>query len=301
MSKPHPKSAGPLEPRYFSAQVLSAQRFYLHLDPFDRGPLNVISGGVEACRPEYSIHRSSFPHPIIEFVARGKGLLRLNQQEYPLTAGTVFTYSRGMNHHISCDPRQPLTKYFVTLSGKAGHDLMQACQLAPGTVAGVRHAEQVQQIFEDLIRHGRDDHPDRHRICAMVVQYLIIKIGDLAIPGGGSASSRAFATYQRCRQYISDHYLTLHNVSEVAAACHVDPAYLCRLFQRFGRERPGNYLLHLRLNRAAELIQNSALMIKEVSDQLGFRDPYNFSRTFRRTFGVPPGHLRRSERTHQDI
>lgn len=288
------KSAGAAGPRYFSAQVFSAQRFYLRLDPLDRGPLNVISGGVEACRPEYVIHRSSFPHPIIEFVARGKGQLTLNQRDYPLTAGTVFTYSRGMNHHITCDPDQPLTKYFVTLNGKAGKDLMYECQLAPGTVIRLTHAEQVQQIFEDLIRHGRDDHPDRHRMCAMVVQYLIIKIRDLAIPRDGSANSRAFATYQRCRQYISDHYLTLGNVNEIAGACHVDPAYLCRLFQRFGRERPGSFLLHLRMNRAAELIQNSDLMIKEISDQLGFSDPYNFSRTFRRTFGVPPGHLRHS-------
>lgn len=295
MSKSGPTSRGVHEPRYFSDQVFSAQRFYLRQDPVDRGLLNVISGGVEACRPEYAIHRASFPHPIIEFVARGKGQLRLNQRDYPLAAGTVFTYRRGMPHHITCDDREPLTKYFVTLAGKAGHDLMQECKLAPGTVMRLRYTEPIQQIFEDLLRHGRDDHPDRRRMCAMVTQYLIIKIGDLAVPTAGAGHSRAFSTYQRCRHYISDHYLTLRNVNEVAEACHVDPAYLCRLFQRFGRERPGNYLLHLRLNRAAELIQNSALMIKEVSDQLGFSDPYNFSRSFRRAFGVPPGHLRASE------
>ena len=129
-------------------------------------------------------------------------------------------------------------------------------------------------------------------MCAVVAQYLIIKIGDLATPYGEASISRAFATYQRCCQYIGDHYLSIRNLNEVAEACHVDPAYLCRLFQRFGRERPSRYLLHLRLNRAAELIQNSNLMIKEVSDQLGFSDPYNFSRAFRRAFGVPPGHLR---------
>ena len=103
-------------------------------------------------------------------------------------------------------------------------------------------------------------------------------------------SSRAAA--QRPGGAPGDHYLTIKNLNDVAEACHVDPAYLCRLFQRFGREQPGHYLLHLRLNRAADLIQNSELMIKEVSDKLGFSDPYNFSRAFRRAFGVPPGHLR---------
>ena len=283
------------EPTYFSDQVVSAQRFYLRLKPSDPAPLTVISGGVEQCRPEYTIHRTGFPHPIIEFVARGAGRLTLRGRSHPLTTGTVFTYSRGMEHRITCEPGQPLTKYFVVLSGKAGRDLMHECQLSPGSVGRVGQPEQVQQIFEDLIRHGRDDHPDRHRMCAMVVQYLIMKIGDLATPCGETSTSRAFATYQRCRQYIGDHYLAIRNLNEVAEACHVDSAYLCRLFQRFGRERPSRYLLHLRLNRAAELIQNSGLMIRAVSDQLGFSDPYNFSRAFRRAFGVPPGHLRKGK------
>ncbi len=286
------------EPRYFSEQISAAQRFYLRLNPADPAPLSVISGGVEQCQPDYAIHRAGFPHPIIEFVARGVGRLKLQDRTFPLTMGTVFTYGRGVAHDITCDPGQPLTKYFVVLSGKVGRDLMHECQLAPGRVVRVGHPEQVQQIFEDLIRHGRDDHPDRQRMCAVVAQYLIIKIGDLATSFGEASTSRAFATYQRCRQYIGDHYLAIRNLNEVADNCHVDPAYLCRLFQRFGRERPSRYLLHLRLNRAAELIQNSDLMIREISDQLGFSDPYNFSRAFRRAFGVPPGHMRNSNNTN---
>jgi AraC-like DNA-binding protein len=285
----------PIEPRYFSEQVFSAQRFYLRLNPGERTPLTVISGGVEHCRPDYEINRDGFPHPIIEFVARGAGQLTLRGASHRLTAGTVFTYSRGLPHRIQCDPDQPLTKYFVVLSGEAGRELMRECRLSPGTVSRILHPEQIQQVFEDLIRHGRGDHPDRHRMCTVAVQYLIMKIGDLAAPCGDSASG-AFATYQRCRRFIEEHYLSVQSLNEVALACHVDLAYLCRLFQRFGRERPFRYLQHLRLNRAAELIQNSDLMIKEVSDKLGFSDPYNFSRAFRRAFGVPPGHLRQGEK-----
>lgn len=281
----------PVEPRYFSEQVFAAQRFYLRMNPAKRAPLTVISGGMEQCRPDYEINRAGFPHPSIEFVARGAGTLTLGGASHRVTAGSVFTYSRGIPHRILCDGPQPLTKYFVVLSGQAGRELMRDSRLSPGTVSRVHHPEQVQQVFEDLIRHGRDDHPDRHRMCAVAVQYLIMKIGDLAAPCEES-SSVAFATYQRCRLFIEEHYFSVHSLNEVATACHVDLAYLCRLFQRFGRERPFRYLQHLRLNRAAELIQNSDLMIKEIADQMGFSDPFNFSRAFRRQFGVPPGHLR---------
>ncbi len=281
-----------MEPRYFSEQVSSAERFYLRQTPADPMALSVISGGMECCRPEYTIHRPGFSHPIIEFVAEGTGRLELAGRRHALVTGSVFAYSRGIRHRITCDPGRPLTKYFVVLSGKAARDLMRDCRLAPGTVRRVLQPDRIRQVFEDRLRHGRDDHPDRHRMCAVAAQYLIMKIGDLAVPAESVSVSRAFATYLRCRRHISEHYSSIANLNEVARVCHVDLSYLCRLFQRFGRERPGRYLLYLRLNRAAELIQNSDLMIKEISHTLGFSDPYNFSRAFRRAFGIPPGKLR---------
>jgi AraC-like DNA-binding protein len=155
----------------------------------------------------------------------------------------------------------------------------------------VSHPDQIQQVFEDLILHGRSDHPNRARLCNVSLQYLLMKIGDVILPFG-EAGGRAFATYLQCRRYIEEHYAEVRTLGEVAQACHLDLAYLCRLFQRFGRERPNRYLQHLRLSRAAELLQNSDRPVKDVADELGFSDPFNFSRAFQREFGVSPGRVR---------
>lgn len=49
------------------------------------------------------------------------------------------------------------------------------------------------------------------------------------------------------------------------------------------------------MNHAADLLQNSQRMVKEVAEELGFSDPYNFSRAFKRVFRVYPGHLLRRQ------
>lgn len=301
-SPPRPPAA--TEPRYFSRQVVDAHRFYLRLNPAQGQPLAVLSGGMERCREDYRIERPGFPHPIIEFVARGAGLVVLKGRQQALTPGSIFTYGRGIPHVIQSDPAHPLVKYFVVLSGKAGRALLQECHLAPGTAGHVAQPDRIQQVFEDLIRHGRDDHPDRGRMCAIVVQYLILQLGDLMRHDTLLPQTRAFQTYLRCRESIRQHARSLRSLDEVARHCRIDRAYLCRLFQRFGRESPGRYLLHLRLTQAAEKIQTSDLSIKEVASALGFSDAYNFSRAFRRTFGVPPGTLRNqldtTGRPHRD-
>jgi AraC-like DNA-binding protein len=279
------------EPRYFSAQVSQGRRFFLDLNPRSRRGLTVVSGGCEHCLPDYEIKRAGFPFSIIEFVARGTGRLWLGNQEYVLMPGTVFVYGPHFHHLIRSDAKNPLVKYFVAFTGPANRKLPNLFQLVPGRIVCVAHPDQIQQVFDDLIRHGRGDHPDRERMCTVALQYLMMKIGDVAVPYGETAG-RAFATYQRCRQYIEDHYAKTRGLQEVADGCHINLSYLCRLFQRFGRERPFRYLQHLRLNRAAELLQHSGRLVKEVADELGFSDPGNFSRAFQRAFGLPPERVR---------
>jgi AraC-like DNA-binding protein len=279
------------EPRYFSAQISEARRFYLTLDPAPKRGLVVVSGGVEHCRSDYEINRSGFPHPTIEFVARGAGQLVLNGQTHALTAGTVFVYGRVTPHRITTDPHAQLVKYFVVLAGQEAMRLLREWDLMPGRVAHTSHPERIQHVFDDLIRHGLGDRTGRARMCAVVLQYLVMKVGDSVAPHRETVSG-AYATYERCRRYIEEHFERARTLQEVAAACHVDLAYLCRLFQRFGRESPSQYLRHLRLNRAAELL-HAGCLVKQVADELGFSESCNFSRAFTRFFGLPPGRIQR--------
>ena len=284
-------------PTYFSAQISDARRFYLRPDVGRGRALAVLSGGWERCRPDYIIHRPGFPHPAIEFVARGAGTLTLDEKKFELRPGSIFVYGRNHPHAIRTQPGAPMLKYFVVCAGADARALLRECRLEPGAVAQITQADRVQQVFDDLINHGLSDHPNRSRLCAMALQYLILKIGDLAIPHGAS-NQPAFATYQRCRQFIADNFLHTLTLQDVAANCHINVSYLCRLFQRFGRERPYRYLQLLRMNHAADLLRHHNRLIKSVAQELKFESANNFSRAFHQWFGVPPGQMRPSALAH---
>lgn len=42
------------------------------------------------------------------------------------------------------------------------------------------------------------------------------------------------------------------------------------------------------MGRAAELLLDGGLMVKEAASELGFADAFHFSRTFKRIYGLPP-------------
>jgi AraC-like DNA-binding protein len=285
---PHPQPA----PEFFSPQVREARRFYLDLAPSPRQALAVVCGGFECSAPDYVIQRAGFPYYSIEFVARGKGALVLAGQELPLLPGSVFAYGPDVPHHITTDRDDPLAKYFVDFAGRRAAGLLDQCVLPPGTSGRVFAPSEIQRIFDDLIQNGLKPTRLTAQACAALLEYLILKIGE-SLSAWEAVQTPAFATYERCRQHIQANFARLTSLTQVARQCHVDAAYLCRLFRRYDHQTPYQFLLRLKMNLAAARLQNSGVLVKQVAAELGFNDPFHFSRAFKSILGLSPEAFRR--------
>jgi AraC-like DNA-binding protein len=284
--KAHP---GP-GPDFFSTQVSEARRFYLDLDPPQGRGLTVVSGGCELCAPDYEIHRRGFRYFSVEFVARGKGTLVLKGNTHVLGAGTVFSYGPGISQDIATDPKDRLVKYFVDFTSRGAAALLRRAGVPPGKVIRSSSPAEIAAIFDDLIRNGIQGTRFSPAICVAIVEQLLLKIAETILPGG-TAGTLAFATYQRVRQLIEEHHLRLRTLGQIAHAARLDPAYLCRLFRRHGHQSPYQLLLRLKMRHAADRLHATGAMVKEVAAELGFKDPYHFSRAFKRVYGLSPRRL----------
>ena len=279
-------------PAFFSPQVAAARRFYLDLNPRQDRALAVVCGGCEHCAPDYSVHRASFPYYSIEFVARGRGTARLQGRRYPLQAGRLFSYGPRIRQDIVTDPSEPLVKYFVDFAGFQARELLRTCRLAPGRAVQVFAPNEVEAVFDELIRNGLKETGHSAAICAKLLEYLALKIAESLAPLEG-VESQAFATYQKCRLHIQTHFQRLRTLDQISREGHVNAAYLCRLFRRYGHQSPYQYLLRLKMSLAAEQLHQPGALVKQVAEQTGFSDPFHFSRAFKSVFGLSPDAFRR--------
>jgi AraC-like DNA-binding protein len=274
-------------PEFFSDQVRKANRFYLDTYTRTRQPLTVICGGCEHCRAGYCIDRSDFPFYSIEFVARGKGTVALRDSKHALFAGKVFSYGPGTAHVITTDTDNPLVKYFVDFIGPGAGKMLAKYGLTPGCVVQVSSPEAILRIFDDLIKNGQTDSPYTPMLCSTIAQQLILKVAQSAVVEH-THTTAAFSTYQSSRELIRLNHRTLWSLDEIAGKCHIDGAYLCRLFKRFDSQSPYQYLIRLKMNVAAQRLQESNAQVKALAYELGFTDPFHFSRVFKRVFGISP-------------
>ena len=280
-------SEKPLKPSFISTQVLDGRYYFLDLSPDERQDLVVVCGGREDCAPHYDNDRPGFQYYCIESVSTGRGEVTLKGRTFPIGPGSIFYYGPDIPHRIVNQSSPGMVKYFVSFVGRKAADLLKTSPLS--RLEPVRAADplRVSEIFELLQYSGTTGTEYARSICAVLLEFLILRISEQTI-SHHQANSQTWQTYRQCRQFIEANFLTVHSVKEAATHCNVDPAYMCRLFQRFSKQSPYQLLVRLKMGRAAELLVHSDILIKQVATTIGLNDPYHFTKVFKRIHGVSP-------------
>lgn len=78
-------------------------------------------------------------------------------------------------------------------------------------------------------------------------------------------------------------------VSILAERLGLSERTLRDLFQEFGGCGTKRYILHVKLETACYLLENTSKNLEEIADILGFSSQFHFSRTFHQSLGMSPG------------
>lgn len=93
---------------------------------------------------------------------------------------------------------------------------------------------------------------------------------------------------------------TTFAIRELAAEFRLSPAYLQRLFKHETGICMGEWLSEQRLQRAAYLLSNSYLSIKEITHVVGYEHTSSFVRAFERRFQQAPARYRKQNEGKYD-
>jgi transcriptional regulator GlxA family with amidase domain len=83
------------------------------------------------------------------------------------------------------------------------------------------------------------------------------------------------------------------SLQRVAVACNLSASHFIRAFKRSTGVPPHQWLTSERLEKARDLLLNSAMPLVEIAGICGFSDQSHFSRVFGRMVGESPGAWRR--------
>jgi AraC-like DNA-binding protein len=181
---------------------------------------------------------------------------------------------------------------FFVFTGDKAADLFGKSTLDSRGAIFFSDNEKVQSLVENILRNGFEKNEHSQQLCSSYLRVLLLEIAS------NQAQSEEYcptslATYRTCRRYINENFSSITSPHQVAEACCINVRYLSRLFKKYSRTTPHEYITRLKLNKAGQLLLNSSQTIYQIAETLGFYDPYHFSRTFKKFFGSSPQHYRK--------
>ena len=100
------------------------------------------------------------------------------------------------------------------------------------------------------------------------------------------------AIFEDAVEILEAEYSRPPTIEEVARRVATSPRQLQRVFEEVGGYRA--YLRRIRLSRAAALLARTDLTVTEVAARVGYGELSQFSKAFRRAYGLSPSQMSRA-------
>ena len=95
-------------------------------------------------------------------------------------------------------------------------------------------------------------------------------------------------TMYRMLQYLEDHYRENITMQSLAQHAMQSESSLYIKFRQIFGITPMRYLTEFRLSRAVNLLLGTDLSIREIGENVGYPDPFHFSKLFKKFYGQSP-------------
>ncbi len=223
------------------------------------------------------------------FIHKGAGEFEsAHTKARAIAGGMAFVLFPGVWHRYRPDPAVGWTESWLEVRGPFLDRLRRAGVLDPRhPVYATPAALEIEQLFESAAVLARVKPP------GFTVRLGLLAAEILALLRWSPRSRRAAP--RRIDALISESQALLagdleekHSLEQIARKLGLGYSYFRRRFKAQTGLSPKQYRIEMRHHRAKNLLLNSELTVKEISEQLGYSSPFHLSQEFSRIAGVSP-------------
>ena len=249
--------------------------------------LYVQNTGSQQCAPSYGWGPGVRNHFLLHHIIAGRGVFLCGERRYELKAGDTFLAYPDTTIHYCADAQDPWEYVWVGFAGLDAADYVAQTDLKKEEpVYYGRDSDELCRLVENIYRsYGTATHEN----LAMTAQlYSLLSFLVRTATGSRDRQRETADCALLAAEYIVNHYETPITVEGLAAYASVSHSSLYRRFMKRFQMSPKRFLLEYRIERACAMLAGTDLSIQEISNSVGFEDPFYFSRAFKEIKGVSP-------------
>jgi len=233
--------------------------------------LNPVQFGYEKCKPKHSFGPAVRTHWLLHYVVSGCGYFIRDKKKYTVSGGEIFVIPPFEETYYEADSVTPWHYIWI---GFEAETLPFALDKAVINCLGAG------RIFNDMLRCSAFENGRSAFLCGKLWELFCLLLEQSGAPKSGYV--------EKAINRMNSEYMNDISISEIAKQLNIDRSYFSSIFKKSTGLSPQFYLNNLRLERAAELMIRYGQPPSTAAISSGYPDIYNFSKMFKRHFGVSP-------------
>ena len=228
------------------------------------------------------------------FVKKGQLCTKLEDIELTANQGDFYFVLPGQWHHeiVLSDSLEQITIRFDLLDENS-----KPCWfLNPDRLENqiIRNLDQdLVDLFEKILQLGWQEKPGSDEIIETIILQMIWSVRqklnqNLPKPNPEKISRRRNWLVEQAMEYIKQNLHSNFTISQLAHSCCASRYHLSHVFKETIGMPPLQYAQRLRIDQARDLLSDDTIRISEISRKIGFKDPFYFSRQFKKLTGHSP-------------
>lgn len=258
-------------------------------------------------QPEFPKHSHGFDELVI--ILKGTAKHVIDGQEFPVKSGDVFVIAQNHMHqyqdmhglalaNILFDPETLMMEqwdiralpgfhalFSLEPTFRSQHQFKSRLQLSE------RQLNHVNGMIHDLTWETETRHPG-YRVMAKGLFMQMAVYLSRCYSEEPTEESLDLLRIGDAIAHIEAHYTEKISLNELAAKSHLSDRHFLRVFHACIGRSPIDHLMHVRIQKAAELLKLTERTITDIAYDCGFSDSNYFTRCFRKSMGRTPKQYR---------
>lgn len=232
---------------------------------------------------------------VLIYCIDGEGWFELNGKKEIVEPHQFFVLPKGVAHKYGSNKTKPWTIYWIHFDGEKaaffadGFD--HPTNISPNKDSRI---EERLQLFEEIymtLSKGFSTNNIYYSITS-----LFHFLGSMKFLGEyrGSVESTQKQTdvIDEVIHYMRENIEQKLTLQDIATEAKLSPSHLSLLFHKKTDYSPIQYLTHLRIQRACQLLDFTDMKIIQICPKIGYDDAFYFTRIFKKTMGMSPSEYR---------
>lgn len=243
--------------------------------------------GWQDCEPKHFYGPAVRSYWLLHFVVSGKGIFKTPRGEYSLGKNDIFIIRPYDVTYYEADAEEPWNYIWIGFSSDIK---LPSALIGNDTI----YAPFLSDVFQDCIK--ADDISSNGKgfeayMCSRIWD-MIAKLEEKYV-----YSSALSDGYIRAAINIMEtEYHSGITVEDIADRLHLNRSYFSTLFKKIINQSPREYLIALRMEKAAELLCKMRLSVSVTATSVGYPDVFAFSRAFKNYYEVSPTDYTKTQR-----